>query len=47
MQLPVVPTVVHGFAVVNEPGPLTLVKVIDVPAGAFTKPSPSPSFTLT
>src|SRR4051794_40477816 len=47
VQLPVAPTVVHGFVVVNEPGPLTLVKLIDVPAGAFTKPAPLPSFTLT
>ena len=47
MQLPVAPTVVHGFAVVNEPGPLSFVKLIDVPSGAFTKPLPSPAFTFT
>ena len=46
VQLPVVPTVVHGFAVVNEPGPEPIAKLIDVPAGAFTN-VPLPVFMLT
>ena len=46
VQLPVVPTVRHGLVVVNEPGPEAIVKVIGVPAGAFTKPAPEPSFTF-
>ena len=37
--------VVHGFADVNEPGPLSIVKLICVPSGAFTKPEPSLTFT--
>ena len=32
--------VVHGFAVVNAPGPESIVKLISVPAGALTKPAP-------
>src|SRR2546423_508300 len=39
-QLPVVPTVVH-VGELNEPGPLNFVKLINVSAGAFTKPEPS------
>ncbi len=46
VQLPVPPAVVHGFAVVNEPGPQSIVKLICVPFGAFTKP-PVPVFTFT
>ena len=42
---PVPPAVVHGFVVVNAPGPLSIVKLICVPFGAFT--TPVPSFTLT
>jgi hypothetical protein len=45
VQSPVVPTVVHGFGEVNAPGPLAMLKVICVPAGAFTKPLPSFRFT--
>ena len=45
-QLPVPPAVVHGFVVVNEPGPESIVKLICVPSGAFWKP-PVPVFTLT
>ncbi|HXL42523.1 MAG TPA: hypothetical protein VN960_00530 [Gaiellaceae bacterium] len=45
VQLPVPPEVVHGFAVVNDRGPLTIVKLICVPSGAFAKPEPL--FTLT
>src|SRR3954471_14920478 len=37
-QEPVVPMVVQESGVVKEPGPLTLAKVITVPAGAFAKP---------
>ena len=37
-QFPVPPEVVHGFADVNAPGPESIVKLIDVPFGAFTKP---------
>src|SRR5262249_37906087 len=35
-QLPVPPEVVHGFEVVKFPGPLSIVKAIDVPSGALT-----------
>src|SRR5215469_7964607 len=41
------PTVVHGFGVVNEPGPESIEKLIDVPSAALTKPAPEPSFTVT
>ena len=41
---PVVPTVVQ-LATLNEPGPLTFVKLTTVSTGAFT--NPEPSFTLT
>jgi hypothetical protein len=34
----VVPTVVHGFAVVKLPGPLSIVKLICVPASALVAP---------
>src|SRR6266542_2173811 len=44
-QLPVPPAVVHGFGDVNPPGPESIVKVIAVPSGAFTKPLPSFTFT--
>jgi hypothetical protein len=44
-QLPVPPDVVHGFAVVNDPGPDTIVNMIDVPSGAGTKPVPGFTFT--
>jgi hypothetical protein len=44
---PVPPAVVHGFADVNAPGPLSFVKLICVPFGALTKPLPSPAFTFT
>src|SRR5262249_11897538 len=44
-QLPVPPAVVHGFADVNAPGPLSIVKLIWVPSGAFTNPVPSFTFT--
>jgi hypothetical protein len=44
-QEPVPPAVVHGFAVVNPPGPLSIVKLIDVPSGAGTKPLPLFTFT--
>ena len=47
VQQPVPPAVVHGFAVVNAPGPLSFVKLICVPSGAFTKPLPSPAFMFT
>ena len=46
VQLPVPPAVVHGFGEVKAPGPLSIVKLICVPSGAFTKP-PVPVFTLT
>ena len=46
VQLPVPPAVVHGFGVVNAPGPVSIVKLICVPSGAFWKP-PVPVFTLT
>ena len=46
-QLPVPPVVVHGFNVVNDPGPPSIVKKIGVPFGAFTKPAPLPLFTFT
>src|SRR5262249_35066045 len=45
VQLPVPPEVVHGFGVVKPPGPLSIVKLIDVPSGAFT--NPLPLFTVT
>ena len=45
-QLPVPPEVVHGFADVKDPGPESIVKLIDVPLGAFTKP-PAPLLTFT
>src|SRR5262249_58232399 len=38
--------VVHGCGVVKWRGPLSIVKLIDVPSGAFVNP-PEPSFTLT
>src|SRR5262249_54911090 len=44
-QLPVPPAVVHGFGVVKLPGPLSIVKLIDVPFGALT--NPPPLFTVT
>ena len=44
-QLPVPPVVVHGFGVVKLPGPDTIVKLIDVPSGAGTKPVPGFTFT--
>jgi hypothetical protein len=44
-QLPVPPVVVHGFGVVNDPGPETIVNVIDVPSGAGTNPPPGFTFT--
>ena len=47
VQEPVPPAVVHGFAVVNAPGPLSFVKLICVPFGAFTKPLPSPALMFT
>ena len=40
MQVPVPPTVVHGFADVNPPGPVSMVKLIACPSGAFAKPRP-------
>src|SRR5215208_2802552 len=40
VQLPVAATVAHGFGVVNEPGPLSIVKLIGVAAGAFANPEP-------
>ena len=40
VQEPVPPAVVHGFDVVNEPGPLSIVKLICVPSGAFGKRAP-------
>ena len=46
MQLPVPPDGGARVGGVNVPGPLTLVKLIGVPAGAFTKPA-VPSLTLT
>src|SRR5262245_1809503 len=47
VQLPVPPAVVHGFGVVNAPGPpLSIVKLICVPSGAFWN-EPLPLFTLT
>ena len=46
VQEPVPPAVVHGFVVVNAPGPLSIVKLIVVPSGAFTKP-PVPVLTFT
>src|SRR5262249_20739719 len=45
VQEPVPPAVVHGFGVVNEPGPLSSVKLIDVPSGAGTNPEPTFTFT--
>src|SRR5262245_35745906 len=44
-QLPVPPVVMHGDAVVNAPGPDTIVKPINVPSGAFTRPEPLLTFT--
>jgi hypothetical protein len=44
-QEPVPPVVVHGFGVVNEPGPESIVELIDVPSGAGTNPEPSFTFT--
>src|SRR5262249_40548563 len=41
------PAVVHGFGVPSVPGPESLLKLIEVPSGAFTKPAPEPSFTST
>src|SRR5438045_2271738 len=41
---PVVPTVLQ-LAALNEPGPLTSVKLTPVSAGAFAKPEPSLTFT--
>src|SRR6266540_264887 len=41
---PVVPTVLQ-LAGVRMPGPLTMLKLIVVPAGAFAKPEPSFTFT--
>ena len=41
------PAVVHGFADVNAPGPLSIVKLICVPFGALTKPLPSPALIFT
>ena len=41
---PVPPAVVHGEPLI-VPGPLTFETAHDVPAGAFTKPAPEPSFT--
>ena len=38
VQLPVPPAVVHGFGEVKLPGPLSIVKLICVPSGAFWKP---------
>jgi hypothetical protein len=35
VQLPVPPETVHGFAVVSEPGPESIVKLICVPSSAF------------
>ena len=46
VQSPVAPTVAHVAEPTNEPGPLRMLTVHDVPAGAFTKP-PEPAFTLT
>src|SRR5439155_1045861 len=45
---PVVPIVAHvvGVGGARVPGPLSLVNVITVPAGALTKP-PAPELTLT
>src|SRR5262249_20662941 len=43
-QEPVPPAVVQ-LAGLTEPGPLTTVKLITVPSGAFTKPLPSFTFT--
>ena len=45
VQEPVPPPVVHGFGVVKLPGPESIVKLICVPSGAFTKPVPSFTFT--
>src|SRR5262249_19824369 len=43
---PVAPIVVQVFTPpTNEPGPDRIVTVISVPAGAFTKPVPSFTFT--
>src|SRR5262249_38262301 len=36
VQLPVPPEVVHGLGEVNEPGPETMLKLIEVPSGALT-----------
>src|SRR5262249_33273059 len=47
VQEPVPPDVVQVFGPTKLPGPLTFVKVITVPAGAFTNPPPRPSFTFT
>ena len=41
---PVVPTVVQLDGL-SWPGPLRIAKLIVVPAGAFTKPSPASTFT--
>ena len=40
VQEPVPPDVVHGFAVVNEPGPDAIVSVISVPSGALVNGCP-------
>src|SRR3954447_11673378 len=46
VQEPVASTVVHVFVPPTKlPGPLTIEKLINVPAGAFTKPVPSFTFT--
>src|SRR5262245_27696425 len=42
---PLAPTVVQVFGPTNEPGPEANWNVIKVPAGAFTKPVPSFTFT--
>src|SRR5262249_51197381 len=47
-QLPLPSEVWHGFGDVNVPGPpLSIVKLICVPSGAGTKPTPSPLSTFT
>src|SRR5262249_36610517 len=47
VQEPVFPAVVHGFGVPSVPGPDAIAKLIEVPAGALTKPAPSPRSTST
>ena len=46
VQEPVPPDVVQLVGPTNEPGPDTMVKLITVPSGAFTKPAPV-GFTFT